>query len=237
MSDHPGKQLIQVFTPAETASLTAYAADAVGLARTWARQIAALDTGGLLTGFRAIDIEQIVLSAPTGVTAAGVQGGGATIAAGSHNESLVWLTGGPIIANPRTDPFAVAFRAAFQTPEAAGEYRLGFVGLGVPAAGKNVVALGENYTHGGSQTNMCLLSNLGVTTWGVTTSAPVDHNVLHDWLIFSNGVTMTAYRDGVAILTLTDLSGITTSPCHFVARGNLGHAPIVTDACLAFART
>jgi len=224
-------------SPTREAALTAYANDAPGWARTQARRIAALDTGGLLTGFRVIDVEQIVLAAPTGVTAAGVQGGGGTFAGGSHGDGFVWLSGGPVIANPRTNPFAVAWRAAYQTPESADTYRLGLVGL-VEAAGTGAIGgplLGEYYTYG-DHTNMII--KLVVNAAGaLVTSMPVDNGVLHDWLIFSNGTTMTFYCDGVAIYTLTDLSGVGTNPCYLTARGNLGHVAKITDMCFAFART
>jgi hypothetical protein len=197
------------------------------------RRIEALDTGSLLTRTRSIDVEQIVLAAPTGVTASGLAGGGGSFGTGGQTNDFVWFTGGPVITSPKTEPFALAWRAAYQTPEADDTYRLAFFGLGTPGAGNTMVALGEYYAYG-SHTHMVGITDISGESMLVTTVA-VDDGVLHDWMIFGNGSTITWYRDNVAIYQLTDLSSVVNSPCHIISRGNLGHVVKITDVLFAYA--
>jgi hypothetical protein len=124
-------------------------------------------------------------------------------------------------------PRAVAFRAAFMTPEGADTYRQGLIGLMNNDTSQNGLAFGEYYTWG-DHTKIAVQNGLvGALT---ATSLVVDNGVLHDWLLLFDGTHLRLLCDGVIVYSSTFLTYFQELPAFIGGAGVYHHVDITQIA-------
>lgn len=170
---------------------------------------------------------------PRGATVANagtVPGGAAKI----QGAAMVDLSTDRIVANPRTLPWGIAFRAQLSAPAAGQNFFVG-VGQGVTTA----FALAHNFddstyaTADPTKTKLAIMRWAGALNYDIVGNWVID-TVAHDFMLGSDTVNVSWYLDGVlkGILPLSDGLGPTT-PSSAIVQAALGSS-FLLDFMYAF---